>query len=393
MENITNNASEKKGEKREYCFSVETAKEIQQSTEIQREFLIDGIITPGLNLLAAPRKKGKSWFALDVALCVAKGEDFWGRKTEQGKVLYFALEDTPERVKNRINRILDDEDAPSNLLVSCSTGCSGDKFYKDLNDFLDDNEDIKLVIVDVMQKIRSDKKTNQSEYSHDYKDVGELKKIADDHKISLIAITHTRKLKDSRDRLNEISGGVGVTSVADTILMITSNDNSSSKDNMLFVTGRDVLEEELAIHFDMDTCRWKYVGTTEELNIKKEEEEYASSPVVKTIKALLNKNDGSWVGTSKEILEYGLQITGEPIAKSESALARKINKLDGMFEKDSITHAKPNPNGGPSGRKHYFLTAEKAALIPKSTGKAPELLTIEPSDFKITLDDEELLEV
>ena len=95
--NVTNNASEKKGEKKKYCFSVETAKDIQQSTETQREFLIDGIITPGLNLLAAPRKKGKSWFALDVALCVARGENFWGRKTEQGKVLYFALEDDSHR--------------------------------------------------------------------------------------------------------------------------------------------------------------------------------------------------------------------------------------------------------------------------------------------------------
>lgn len=397
--NITNNASEKKGEKRKYCFSFESARDIQQSTEVQRDFLIDGIITPGLNLLAAPRKKGKSWFALDVALCVAKGENFWGRKTEKGKVLYFALEDTPGRIKDRMDTQLDCEDAPDDLFISCSTGYAGDKFFKDLDDCIEEHDDTKLVIVDVLQKIRSEKKTNQSEYAHDYKDVGELKKIADKHGISLLVVTHTKKAKDSRDRLNDISGGVGVTGVADTILMIecddkaSQSDDLSSKDRMFYIVGRDVPEEELTIHFDDKNCRWKYVGTKKESNIKREEEVYASSPVVKTIKALLEKGGGCWTGTSRELLEYGLQITGEPIAKSESVLGRKINKFDAMFEKDSITHVKPNQNGGPLGRRHCFMTAEKAELIPKSTGKAPELVTIDSSNFKMTLDDEKLLEV
>ena len=45
--------------------------------------------------------------------------------------------------------------------------------------------------------------------------------------------------------------------------------------------------------FDTDSCRWNYIGTTEELNIKKEEEKYASSPIVKAIKVMLDRNNGS----------------------------------------------------------------------------------------------------
>jgi len=103
-------AEEKKKEGRKFCFVTETAKQIQQSAPPKRIYLIDGIITPGLNILAAPRKKGKSWLALDIALCVDGKEDFWGRKTEHGKVLYFALEDHRSRMKQRIDTILDDED-------------------------------------------------------------------------------------------------------------------------------------------------------------------------------------------------------------------------------------------------------------------------------------------
>lgn len=358
---------------RKFCFSIENAKDIQQSKGEQREFLVDGIITPGLNLLAAPRKKGKSWFALDLALCIARDEDFWGKKTEHGKALYFALEDTEERVRRRINKQLDYEDAPESLLVSCSTGYVGDVFYKDLDACLNDNKDIKIVIVDVIQKIRSEKRSNQTEYSHDYNDVGKLKKIADNHGISILAITHTRKTKDGRDRLNEISGGVGVTGAADTILMIVSSD-ADSKDSTLYITGRDVEETELTIRFDKDACRWKYVGSTEEIDLKRQEAVYTASPIVKTIKALMKRNGGSWGGTTTELLTYGLQETGKQLAKSESALARKVNEFDELFEKDGISHTRPNPNGGPTGRMHYFVPADKAEGTPQSIAGEEELI-------------------
>lgn len=377
MENnniVTLNGS-KAETKKKFSFSVESAKDIQQSEAEQRKFLVDGIITPGLNLLAAPKKVGKSWFALDLALCTAGEKDFWGRKTEHGKVLYFALEDNRERMKDRMNIQLDYADAPDNLLISYSTDCSGDRFYKELDAFLDENTDIILVIVDVLQKIRSDKKNNQTEYAHDYKDVGALKNIADKHQISLLVVTHTKKGREA-DRLNRVAGGVGVTGSADTILMISGDDDPSSKDSkvgkerMFFITGRDVPEEHLSIRFEKETCRWQYVGSEEDFLIKQEEERYHSSPVVKTVKALLNRNNGRWAGTSTELLECGLQVTGAPIAKSESALARKVNGLDPLFEKNGILHQRPNPNGGILGRKHIFSLLGGAGDVPKSKGVA-----------------------
>lgn len=369
--NNGNNGQQSVAQKK-YCFNFVTASDIQQSEQVKRELLVDGIITPGLNLLAAPRKKGKSWLALDLALRIARGEKFMGRETKQGKVLYFALEDDFGRMRERINILLDYEDAPKDLLVSCATGYTGRGFYKDLNNFLEQNGGIKLVIVDVLQKIRSEKKTGQTEYAYDYDDIGNLKKIADAHGVPILAVTHTRKTKDSRDRLNEIAGGVGVTGAADTILMIGSND--AEKDNTLYITGRDVQETELTIHFDKDTCQWKYVGTTEEISLKRQEAIYAGSPIVKTIKALMKRNDGSWGGTITELLACGLRETGKQLAKSESALARKVNEFDELFAKDGITHTRPNPNGGSSGRKHYFVSASKAEEAPQSIAGEEELL-------------------
>lgn len=335
-------------------FLLESARSVQQTPENPTRYLVEGLLTPGLNILAGARKKGKSWFALDLALCVAGGEDFLGCKTEHGKVIYFALEDTRDRMKRRINTQLDDDDAPENLLIAYSTRHTGEQFYKALDACLDKHQDTKLIIIDVLQKIRTPKEAGLTEYGHDYKDVGPLKKIADTHGVTMLVITHTRKTKDSNDKWNEIIGGTGVTSVADTMLLLTSNDKS--KDRWLHVTGRDTKEQELLVQFNTDTCRWNYIGTADELNIKKDEELYISSPVVQTIKALVAKNGGTWKGTCTELLANGLSEMGCSIAKSESALARKLNRFDELFENDNIKHIRPDPNGGTAGRNHLFVT-------------------------------------
>lgn len=381
-------AEEKNKERRSYCFTVESAQDIQQSAPPLQTGLIDGIIPPGLTLLAGPRKRGKSWLALLIAVIVAGIGEFWGRKTKHGKVLYFALEDNRSRINDRLNTILDYDDAPKDLIFSYSAGATGNIFFKDLDAFLQENSDIKLVIIDVLQKIRPDKRSGQTEYAHDYEDIGKLKDIALKHDISILAVTHTRKTKDPFDKLNQISGGTGITAAADTILMI-GNKQSGKKENTLLVIGRDIPETELVIAFDPNCCIWKNMGTIEELNIKKDEELYASSPIVKAIKLLLDRHNGRWEGTSRDLLDFGSEELGMPIAKNESALARKINMFDALFEKDYIMHEKPNPNGGNEGRKHLFYLVEpEEAPIPtitdNSTSKLIDLSGIIP-DPLVTL--------
>ena len=339
-------------QQKKYGFMVKTAKEIQDQKPAKNEFLIDGILTPGLNLLAGPRKQGKSWLALNMAINVAKGEKMWDRDTVQGDVLYMALEDNDDRINKRMSAILDDEDAPQNLQFTYEIAAKGGGISTGLEMYLKDNPNVKLVIIDVLQKIRGSKKSGQTEYEHDYAEMGALKKVADKSGITILVVTHTRKTKDE-DWMNEIAGGVGVTGAADTILMISKE--KDRKNNILHIAGRDVPRIDLEISFNKDKCIWEYLGTADELNIKRDEELYATSPIVKTIKMLIAKNGGSWYGTSRELLECGLQEMGESIAKSEAALARKVNRFDELFLKESIQHIKPNPNGGVYGRKHGFV--------------------------------------
>lgn len=374
--NVSNNgngAAKKKG----YGFKVTSARATQDYTSSQKDFIVDSLITPGLNILAGPKKHGKSMLSLNLALCISGGQDFWGKETEHGEVLYMCLEDTEKRIRDRMDAMLDDRDAPEKLYFAYSVDCRGSDLVEGLGQYLQERPDTKAVIIDVLQKVRAGKPASQSEYAHDYYEIGSLKELADMYGAAIILVTHCRKTRDRYDWVNEIAGGVGVTGAADTILKLERNSGKGSLDGSLLIKGRDLPEQELAVHFDPERFQWLYVGTSEEQETKKSAEMYASSPVARAVRLLLERNNGCWAGTSRELLDFGLKEFGEPIAPNESSLARKINKLDGMFQKDCIAHTRPDPNGGNAGRVHHFTYVEPAQQ-PQGQDGPPKVIPMGP---------------
>lgn len=343
-----------------YGFVTKKAREIQDSVKQKDNFIIDSLLAPGLTILAGPRKGGKSWLVFDMALHIVCGEDFWGRKTTKGDVLYMALEDDDKRIKRRLNTLLDDDDAPEGLDFTYQINRK-EKLAAGLDRYLSDHKDTKVVIIDVLQKIRTGKKPAQSEYEHDYEELTGIKNIADKHQAAILVVTHVRKTKDNSDWVNNICGGVGVTGVADTIMGLFKQEKAENRSFM--VTSRDLPEMNMAIKFEQEHCQWKYVGTEEELNVINEEDAYKASPVVKTVKSLLDKNGGKWEGTCTELMQCGMAEVGAKIAKSPAALSRKINNFNELMLKDHIVHTMLNKDGGGCGRIHIFQKEDEEDFL------------------------------
>lgn len=59
----------------------------------------------GLSMLCAKPKVGKSTLARNLALCVARGDGFFGRTVQQGEVMYFALEEKRSEVADHFRRM------------------------------------------------------------------------------------------------------------------------------------------------------------------------------------------------------------------------------------------------------------------------------------------------
>ena len=78
---------------------------MRQPTE-KRRWVVEGLLpVGGTSLLAAKPKVGKSTFARCLAFAVARGEEFLGRKTKQGAVLYLAPQELESEVKEHFKSL------------------------------------------------------------------------------------------------------------------------------------------------------------------------------------------------------------------------------------------------------------------------------------------------
>lgn len=208
------------------------------------KFAVRDFLTQGLAILAGAPKTGKSFFALWLCLCVAKGENVWNYETQQGTVLYLCLEDNAIRLQNRILTITDD--APANLFFCWEAEGLGDGLEEQIKNFIWNNKDTVLIVIDTLQCIR--KQSLDYSYGTDYKEIQSLKKIADEFQITILLIHHLRK-QESKDSFHMISGTTGLQGAADSILVMTENTRGSGSVK-LSVVGRDIEPRELKLERD-----------------------------------------------------------------------------------------------------------------------------------------------
>ncbi len=230
-----------------------TAAELVATYFPEPRWAVPGLICEGLNLLVGSPKLGKSWLVLGLGIAIASGGRALGKiPVEKGSVLYAALEDTPRRLKGRINAVLGDDPVPEGLHITTMLP-RGQDMVELVGEWLDAHPDARLVIIDVLRKVtpRSD---GRNSYEADYDAMGALKRLADQHGIAVIAVHHTRKMADETDVFNEVSGSTGLTGAADAILIAKRARNTSEA--VLHVTGRDVTEQEYGLAWDAPTCSW-----------------------------------------------------------------------------------------------------------------------------------------
>jgi hypothetical protein len=238
-----------------------TAAELQAMTFPPVRWTVGGYVAEGLTLLAGKPKLGKSWLALDIALAVARGGVALGaRQCAKGAVLYAALEDTKRRLHNRLEKVHDAQSRepwPADLTFWTYGQMERlDAGGRDqLRAWIDENPNAKLIIIDTFAKVRSGPQGKESAYEADYREVGSLKALADETGVSIILITHTRKMA-ADDPFDTVSGTLGITGAADATLILARDGQGVT----LHATGRDVAEVEMAVVFERDLFRWREVG-------------------------------------------------------------------------------------------------------------------------------------
>ena len=141
-----------------------------------------------------------------------------------------------------------------------------------------------------------------------YDDISSIKRIADGFNIAILLVHHLRKLQDSDDPFNDVSGSTGIIGAADTNFILRRKRSGNAA--TLLVSGRDVEYQELTLQFndlvwelverknsedihkaelpkflfrvvDFMECRTEWVGTATELLTEMKEQEVTPNMVTK----------------------------------------------------------------------------------------------------------------
>ncbi len=208
--------------------------------------VIDNLIAVGVNLFGAAPKSGKTFFALQMANCVASGTSFLGNEVKQGFVYYLALEDVKQNIQKRLMNFK--IDISTNLLIHF--GRAYDKNYdleRTIIDIKREHAELKMIVVDTFEKIRDEEYiSNSSKYAIEYKEMSKYHELGVKYNVGIVLIMHVKKAIDRNNPFDALYGSRGVTAGADGMMvMLKTSVTSGVKE--LFVSGKEIPEDNKVI--------------------------------------------------------------------------------------------------------------------------------------------------
>jgi hypothetical protein len=269
------------------------AKDIRETEYQPIEWVVDGLIGPGVTFITGKSKIGKSFKALQIANAVETGGTFLGLKCAKGSVLHYSLEDGRRRNQSRWKTMgIQPSEAmyqfrdrkPKIPLLTLG-------LEEEIEDWIKNTPDAKLVIIDPYVKV---KKTiggyKLNAYENDNFNLQNIYTLANKYNIAIVFLHHTKK-KSEDDVFDEMSGSAGIQSNCDSMIVLSSN-RRIGQNVVLSCIPKDAEQKEFEIALNAK-CIWEYVGKPGEANRTK-----LQKTILAAVKKL-NKKDGVKVGDIK----------------------------------------------------------------------------------------------
>ena len=255
--------------------------------------VVDGLLYAGTYLFVGAPKVGKSFLMAQLAYHVSMGIKLWNYEVKKGTVLYLALEDTEKRLQERLFRMYG-TDSADNLHFTIWAKQLGSGLDEQLQRFVNEHPDTKLVIIDTLQKVR-EAGGDKFSYANDYEIVGKLKQFADKNHICLLLVHHTRK-QQAEDKFDMISGTNGLLGAADGAFLLQKEKRTSDA-AALDISGRDQQDQRLHLRRDADRLIWQLEKAETELW------KAPPDPLLEAVAALVTQEQPAWRGTATELVE------------------------------------------------------------------------------------------
>lgn len=298
-----------------------TAAEILAFDFPEPRWLVNGLVPFGLIMLGGRPKVGKSWLALQIAIAIGSGGVMFGEFVHKGKVLYLALEDSPRRIQNRLNK----QKAERPNITFCNS-------YTPFTEggLVELQAEISaggynLCVIDTFARAISGRRRVDHDDTGDMTSiVGNIQQIATNLDVAILVIDHHRKSNGfEASPIDDILGSTAKSAVADCAMGIYRE--QGKKGAVLKITGRDVEEQELALEWDPELFCWQSLGDAND--VRKDSfqaniimairtlKEDGDIPTTTRIAKFLRKDKGYTSATLTDLVNIGKLRRGEKVGR------------------------------------------------------------------------------
>ena len=217
-------------------------------------WLVDFLfIWPGLILFSGKKKLGKSLLILILALAIAGGKEFLGKKTRQGVVLFVSLEDGARRLQSRLQTLKATADLPITYITEIEPLNTDDGMAK-FEGLLKTHKPTLTVIDTLISAVDSTLDENRAATMGSL--MNQLHKLAMDCSTTIILISHHGK-KQFFDPGFDTRGSSAIPSASDCNMSLYKAGDGCFD---LKVEGRDLADCELRLTFDPDAMLFELKG-------------------------------------------------------------------------------------------------------------------------------------
>jgi DNA-binding transcriptional ArsR family regulator len=241
------------------CMKAESAAALMQMDFPALKWIVKRHLPEGCSLLLGKPKIGKSWLALDIALAVAEGGECLGKDVREGDVLLLALEDSPRRLQRRLRAMLGQREVPKRLQYGTEAPRLDQDLIEQLRGWIKKVKRPRLIVIDVLQRIRPASGRKDNPYESDYNTIRALQELAGETRVAILIVHHQRKAS-ADDLYDTASGTLGLTGAADSVLVLVKEPQGKA----LYGTGRDMEEFGVAVAQNAYK-RWDVLGDATEV--------------------------------------------------------------------------------------------------------------------------------
>ncbi len=240
---------------------------IKTYTDPPKTIIQNLLVEEGVTIVSGTDGVGKTWFILQMAVCIASGRNFIGWEVNQRPVLLIQFELSSEQLANRLGKydlngtenrlhssVLSDED-----LIFTDAWLKIAKTLED-NDFTDG-----VVIVDNLYTSTDKDVSKNQELKPLLKILNQIKNVS---RNAFILVAHHNKYEGDKEPIlgkNIITGGKTLTNYVSNVFQIGNSsmgaDVRRGKITKMRDGYTDLLNEPIRLVFDPSTCTFDYEGT------------------------------------------------------------------------------------------------------------------------------------